>query len=232
MQELSPFWRTAIENMGRIDFSNWGQTAQHWVEFQQRPFSELSAMMTPDVPVSVGQNIGPLRTKWSAVTLADAAYPERLRSVSYPPPVLFFEGSLDCLQAQTFGIVGTRRCSILGRNLSYRFATRLADAGFTIVSGLAFGIDTFAHRGAVARGRTVAVTAHGLEHTSPRANIRLRTQIVESNGLIVSAWPDDVAPRPLPFSDPESLDCRPVRSIVGCGGSCAEWCPWYCTTCE
>ena len=199
MQELSIFWSEAVEKMGRINFANWGQSAPQWDKLQQRPFSELLATKRSTQATCTVRHIEPIRTKWSAVTLADDVYPERLRHISYPPPVLFFEGNLACLEASTIGIVGTRRCSTQGRTLSYRFASRLADAGFTIVSGLAFGIDTYAHRGAVAQGRTVAVLAHGLSHTAPRSNARLRTQILENDGLILTAWPDDVPPRPFRF---------------------------------
>ena len=199
MRELSTFWCTAIENLGRFDFSLWGPSSNDWSIFQQRPFEELYKEMGQHKQMPLKKMNERIQTRWHTITLADESYPPRLRNTPYAPPVLFFQGDLQCLEQPTMGVVGTRRCSPYGRRLGHRIASRLAGVGFTVVSGLAFGIDAAAHKGALRSGRTVAVVAHGLSHTSPRTHTALRREIVGNGGLIISAWPDDVPPRPFRF---------------------------------
>ncbi|MCA9491193.1 MAG: DNA-protecting protein DprA [Myxococcales bacterium] len=137
----------------------------------------------------------PLETRGRAVTLACSDYPSRLLEWDSPPPVLFVEGDVSALNRACVSIVGTRGCSPYGASVAHRIAWACAREGITVVSGLARGIDTHAHQGALAAGGpTVAVLGHGLMHTAPPSNRELRRNIVRRGGAVVSTWPDPVPP--------------------------------------
>jgi DNA processing protein len=125
------------------------------------------------------------------LTLDDGDFPELLREIADPPIVLYLSGEWkECLTAPCVGVVGSRRCSTYGENAAEMLARDLAAAGVTVVSGLARGIDTAAHRGAVAAGgRTVAVLGTGIDGMYPRENARLARDIVESGGALVTQFP-------------------------------------------
>ena len=119
---------------------------------------------------------------------SDAAYPRALRVVPDAPPCLFIRGNLEENDARAVAIVGTRQVTEYGRGLAHRFALELARAGVTVVSGLARGIDTAAHRGALdGGGRTLAVTGCGLDIVYPSDNKDLMLEI-ESSGAVLSEW--------------------------------------------
>ncbi|MCB9674825.1 MAG: DNA-protecting protein DprA [Alphaproteobacteria bacterium] len=131
-----------------------------------------------------------------AVTADDAAYPSLLAGVPGAPPVLFVEGDLQALHTPGVAVVGTRNCTRYGASIAHDLGAGLAAGGVCVVSGLARGIDAAAHRGALSRGRTVAVLAHGLGHTAPANHVVLRQQILAAGGAMVTEWPDDMGPRP------------------------------------
>src|SRR5437868_15499620 len=99
-------------------------------------------------------------------------YPELLRSIYDPPVVLFCQGELQPRDLISVAIVGSRRCSIYGREQAERFGALLSGSGVTVVSGGARGVDSCAHRGALRQpnGRTVAVIGSGLDQPYPREN--------------------------------------------------------------
>jgi DNA processing protein len=131
----------------------------------------------------------------SIISLEDAAYPEVLKLIPDPPPVLYVRGTLEPRDLNGFAIVGSRRCSHYGREQAERFAALLAQAGFTVVSGGARGVDSSAHRGAMAlpSGRTFAVLGCGVDVAYPPENHALFDQIVE-RGAVISEFPLSTAP--------------------------------------
>lgn len=128
--------------------------------------------------------------------LTDADYPARLAGIPDPPTCLYVRGRLDPQDTAALAIVGTRRCTHYGAEQARRFAALVAGAGFTVVSGLARGIDAQAHEGALqARGRTLAVLGNGLHEVYPPEHQSLADQIVESDaGAILSEVPFCAAP--------------------------------------
>ena len=129
------------------------------------------------------------RLRLSVVTCLDPDYPPRLRNIPDPPPLLFVSGALAQADHNAVAIVGARRATAAGRLLTEELSRDLASAGFTIVSGLARGVDAAAHRGAIAAGgRTVAVLGCGIDRTYPPEHQSLRKQI-ESNGAVVAELP-------------------------------------------
>uniref|UniRef100_Q01N67 DNA protecting protein DprA n=1 Tax=Solibacter usitatus (strain Ellin6076) TaxID=234267 RepID=Q01N67_SOLUE len=123
------------------------------------------------------------------VTIGDPRYPRPLREIFDPPILLFARGRVDLLQTLALGVVGTRRPTPYGLAVAERLAADLAHAGLTIVSGMARGIDTAAHKGALARGGdTIAVLGCGVDVVYPMENRKLAADLAVK-GLIVAEFP-------------------------------------------
>lgn len=117
----------------------------------------------------------------------DKRYPESLRQLSWPPERLYYEGNLELLSGKNIAVVGTRRMSSYGEEVTKKFVKGLVNKGWNIVSGLARGVDRVAHETCLLQnGATIAVLAHGLDITYPPEHVQLRKRIVESGGLILS----------------------------------------------
>ena len=134
------------------------------------------------------------RRKVTVLTYLDTQYPAPLRTIPDPPPLLYVQGSLLETDRHAVAIVGTRKVSAAGRILAEELARDLAEMGFTIVSGLARGVDVAAHRGAlVGKGRTLAVMGCGLDRTYPADHRQLR-ETIEQHGAVLSELPLGAAP--------------------------------------
>lgn len=134
------------------------------------------------------------RSNIRIVTIEDSCYPENLRSIPSAPLVLYVKGRLCQDDAYGIAIVGSRRASFYGLSTSRKLAFELAGKGFTVVSGMARGIDTCAHRGALkASGRTIAVMGSGFNQVYPRENRGLAEEIA-CNGAVISEFSMDTNP--------------------------------------
>ena len=134
------------------------------------------------------------RRKVTVLTYLDAQYPAPLRTIPDPPPLLYVQGSLLETDRHAVAIVGTRKVSAAGRIVAEELARDLVKMGFTIVSGLARGVDAAAHRGALAgKGRTLAVMGCGLDRTYPADHRQLR-ETIEQHGAVLSELPLGAAP--------------------------------------
>jgi DNA processing protein len=129
------------------------------------------------------------------VTRDDAEYPALLREIYDPPLVLYVRGELKEAERTAVAIVGSRRTTLYGQEMARKLAFQLARVGVTVVSGLARGIDTNAHTGALqAKGRTVAVLGCGIDTVYPPENKKLAEQIVAGGGALVTEFPFGVQP--------------------------------------
>lgn len=138
---------------------------------------------------AAGQQDKALETATEVIPLSDPRYPPRLREIFDPPVVLFARGRVDLLGSLMLGVVGTRRATPYGLAVAERLAGDLARAGLTIVSGMARGIDTAAHKGALAAGGgTVAVFGCGVDVVYPSENRKLAVELAEK-GLLLSEFP-------------------------------------------
>ena len=135
----------------------------------------------------------------SLITFTDEEYPDILREIPDSPLLLYSKGQSLGNCSPAIAIVGARNASQMGYEVAHDFAFKLAKAGFTIVSGLALGIDTYAHRGALeANGKTIAVLANGVDITYPRSNAKTREKIIKTSA-VVSEYAPGVAPLPWYF---------------------------------
>jgi DNA processing protein len=148
------------------------------------------------------------------VTLDDPAYPPTLLTMPDPPPLLYIKGRLDLLHARAVALVGSRSATPQGAEDAERFARELSQAGVTIVSGLALGIDGAAHRGGLEGiGGTVAVIGTGADLVYPAAHHALARQIA-AQGAILSEWPLGTPARAANFPQRNRLIAGLVSGVV------------------
>lgn len=127
------------------------------------------------------------------LTFADIEYPEPLRQIYDAPPILFYKGNVELAAAKQIGVVGTRNASANGCAITRKLSAELGEAGLVVTSGLARGVDTHAHKAALATG-TIAVIANGLDSVYPPENEKLFEQIAEQ-GLLLTENPVGTEPQ-------------------------------------
>lgn len=131
-----------------------------------------------------------MERKFVSLSLSSPTYPILLKEIPDAPEQLFVVGTLPDEQMMAIAIVGTRKATVQGRLIAKRLAKELASRGVVIVSGLALGIDTAAHEGALeARGKTLAVLANGLDTIYPSQNTGLADAIIDKGGALFSEYP-------------------------------------------
>jgi DNA processing protein len=136
----------------------------------------------------------------SILTPEDAAYPDRLREIYDPPAVLWIRGNAELLSRPGIAVVGTRNPSPYGAGMAELLSRDLANRRLVILSGMARGVDTAAHKAAIeAGGKTVAVWGTGIDVIYPKENKKLAESIVASGGTIVSEYPLGTFPAPQNF---------------------------------
>ncbi|WP_413700862.1 DNA-processing protein DprA [Psychromonas sp. KJ10-10] len=129
----------------------------------------------------------------------DSRYPALLKEISNPPLLLYLHGDYRLLNSPQIALVGSRNCTPYGQEKSYQFVAELAKAGFTVTSGLALGIDGYAHQGALDNhGKTIAVLGTGLNNIYPKRHMKLAQWVSEEGLLISEFWPN-TAPIPSNF---------------------------------
>ena len=125
----------------------------------------------------------------TVISMDDAAYAPRLKEIYDPPLVLYVRGNVELLTTPGIAMVGTRHPTPYGSGMAERLATDLASQGLVIISGMARGVDTASHRGAIAaKGKTIAVFGTGVDVIYPKENSRLSEQILALNGALISEF--------------------------------------------
>jgi DNA processing protein len=134
------------------------------------------------------------------ISLSDPEYPSRLKEIYDPPVILFVKGCVEVLAQPGIAMVGTRHPTPYGSGMAERLSTDLAARGLVIISGLARGIDTASHRGAIAaKGKTVAVLGTGIDVMYPKENTRLTEQMLALGGALITEFPVGTSPAPQNF---------------------------------
>jgi DNA processing protein len=186
--------------------------ARDWTGFEPFDVEEAAALAGRVGPDDLTRYEG-LLAQYEArgihvVTVLDAAYPTNLRHVYNRPPFLFVRGELREADNRAVAIVGTRTPSTAGLEQATRLSTGLATQGVTVLSGLARGIDSAAHRAALAAGgRTVAVMGTGIDRVYPDENAELSEAILMSGALVSQFWP----------AAPPTRSSFPLRNVVMSG---------------
>ncbi|MFA6322742.1 MAG: DNA-processing protein DprA [Candidatus Buchananbacteria bacterium] len=131
-----------------------------------------------------------VRNNIKIIKITDMSYPRLLKEIYSPPPLIYFLGELDLKNDFTLAVVGTRKITSYGRQITETLVGQLAQAGLTIVSGLALGIDACAHQTTLDhQGKTIAVLGSGLNQIYPAANRGLAKKIIEAGGAVISDFP-------------------------------------------
>jgi DNA processing protein len=178
---------------------------------RERQARELVSRVEPADVSSAEALIGRVASRGvRLITILDADYPENLKLIFNRPPFIWVRGQLEPRNLRAIAVVGTRQATPEGRATAARLAEGLAKAGVTVLSGLARGIDTFAHAAAIdAGGKTVAVIGTGiLSRVYPPENRGLADRLLESGGAIVSQFWPDAPPQKINF---------PRRNVVMSG---------------
>lgn len=129
------------------------------------------------------------------INILDSEYPDRLKRVRNAPINLYAKGNLELLKNFSLGIVGSRNCSIYGEKVATNLSRALSEKNITIISGLAMGIDTYAHKGALKNvGGTIAVLGSGFDNVYPQENKKLFEEIINNNGLVITEYLPEVIP--------------------------------------
>jgi DNA processing protein len=201
--ERIPSMRSSREALVR-----YGSTASwlHSVEGRQLVFSNESVGRT-------GLQVAGAH----ALAWEDPGYPEGLRHLSQPPPALFVRGPQGALPApeRCVAVIGARRCTESGRAFARDLAGSLARAGVVVVSGLAMGIDTAAHEGALdVGGETLAVLASAVNEPTPRRNVGLADEILDAGGWLLSERPPGASVRAFDFPRRNRLVAALVQLVV------------------
>lgn len=173
-----------------------GEALHHYIEGKiSGPILELN----PSEADILKQNCIPASLKrWetlmnkygiSAMTSTDSDYPEKLFHMADPPHILFMLGNPECLRNRQIAMVGSRRATVRGLRASEKTAKDLSNAGISIVSGLAYGIDAASHKGCLAGNMpTIAVLGCGLDQNYPAENQALKEEILRKDGVLLSEY--------------------------------------------
>lgn len=131
-----------------------------------------------------------MNNKIEVIKINDSFYPNQLKSIYSPPKILYVKGNKKILNNIGIAIVGCRNNTKYGELIAKNLGYNLAKCGVNVISGLAKGIDSYAHIGAIyAKGRTIAVIGDGLDRIYPKENIRIVEKILEYDGCIISEYP-------------------------------------------
>lgn len=186
--------------------AHFGSARTAW-EAPAEQFKQVAELTAPWQEIErMRAGIDPLR-QWellkkeqiNCLALDDPPYPRLLKQISLPPPLIYFRGDLKKIDQPAVAIVGSRRCTFYGKEVAFRLSAELAGAGVGVISGMALGVDTAAHRGALDNsGYTVAVLGCGLDHCYPPSNRNLMDELF-ARGAVVSEFPPGTAPLPINF---------------------------------
>ena len=142
-------------------------------------------------------------------------YPDKLREIPNPPKQLYCSGNLELLNQTSVGVVGSRKFTMYGKQVALMVGKRLALAGIPVVSGLAYGIDGFAHQGVLeSGGKAICVLGSGLKMMSPTRNRQLMFDLLDSGGLVLSEYEPEMPGEPWTFPERNRIISGLSKALV------------------
>lgn len=119
----------------------------------------------------------------------DKKYPKNLKNIYDAPKILFYKGNIDITKDIILGMVGSRKCSDYGKYNAINISKKLSDCGVNIVSGLAYGIDSYCHEGCISgKAKTIAVLPSSVDNPLPKSSVKIANKILDDNGLLISEY--------------------------------------------
>ncbi|MDQ0337252.1 DNA processing protein [Caldalkalibacillus uzonensis] len=192
-------WKTIYDLLRQgVDETGFNLSAAQWKAAFQRLTNKqaqaLSQTLNLDKINSIKQQL--FNNDIDYLTITDEHYPALLKEIAQPPWLLFAKGNLQLLKRTCLAVVGSRKTTAYGQTITKQIVPKLCEEGLCIVSGMALGIDAYAHQAALeAGGDTIAVLGAGINVIYPEQNRRLYHRLVE-HGLILSEYPPQTAPHP------------------------------------
>lgn len=136
--------------------------------------------------------------KIEEISINSKEYPQNLKNIYDPPKKIYLIGNKDLLYQKGIAIVGARDATQYGKKIAYNLAKELSEQNIVIISGLAIGIDSYAHKGSLEKG-TIAVLGSGIDNIYPKENLELAREIIKNKGCIISEYPLGTKPERLHF---------------------------------
>ena len=136
--------------------------------------------------------------KIEEISINSKEYPKNLKNIYDPPKKIYLIGNKDLLYQKGIAIVGARDATQYGKKIAYNLAKELSEQNIVIISGLAIGIDSYAHKGSLEKG-TIAVLGSGIDNIYPKENLELAREIIKNKGCIISEYPLGTKPERLHF---------------------------------
>lgn len=155
--------------------------------------------------------------KVEEISIENELYPNQLRNIYDAPLKLYTLGNIEILKQKGIAIVGARKATEYGKKVAMQFSKELSENGINIISGLALGIDTYAHLGNIVAnsiGKTIAVLGSGLDNIYPKQNIELAKKIIHAGGCIVSEYPFGTKPEKKNFPQRNRIISGLSRGIL------------------
>lgn len=153
--------------------------------------------------------------KINSISSSTPVFPEKLKTIPNPPQELHIRGELPTFTQKSVAIIGTRKPTRYGTEITLQLAQRLSERGVVVISGLALGVDALAHRGALrGQGITVAVLAGGVDNPTPFTNAQLADDILANNGAIISEYPEGMPPMAHQFLERNRLVAGLADAVI------------------
>lgn len=194
-------WISLIKNLGIKKYNkliqNFGSKKEIWKlsknQIQKVGIDEQVAEMLTNKQIKkdIERHIKYMeKNNIEIISIEETEYPQLLKQIPNPPINIYLKGNVKILNEANIAIIGCREATEYGKNIAKKISNQLAQSGMNIVSGLARGIDSEAHKGTIkAKGKTIAVVANGLDTIYPKENIKLAEEILKNNGAIISEYP-------------------------------------------
>ena len=204
-------WLSLIKNLGskrKLKLLELYKTPEEIYKLTKEELMNINGIgeaIANDIMISKNEEILNYHIKYmkenniKIININEREYPQALKEIYDPPISLYVKGNIEKLNNKNIGIVGCRECTTYGKKSAENFPNNLSKQNINIVSGLAKGIDSYAHLGSLNTGNTIAVLGNGLDIIYPKENLELANEIIKRGGTIISEYPCGTKPDKMKF---------------------------------